>query len=162
MMMNNERVLPTSEYQVDEIVERAFTNIQNKAFSVTSAPTQPLNTSFMESSRNFWLEYEGGKYFQKYSEGVLSGTYNIRSPDFKAISETLLEAFKNILRYQYEQEDKTLMEINPYLQLLEKVFELLDNKLDASLNNKEDGKMIMAYLHAVFNSFITTNMKKRD
>lgn len=71
MMMNNERVLPTSEYQVDEIVERAFTNIQNKAFSVTSAPTQPLNTSFMESSRNFWLEYEGESIFRNIAKECL-------------------------------------------------------------------------------------------
>lgn len=157
-MNKKERTIP-NEIEMEKILERRYKDIPTKSISATPPEKEKLNTDFSSASKNFWLENESGKYYQKYNEGFLSGTYNTRKANFKSISDTILEAIKNVIRSQCEEEDRTLEEFNIYLEMLEKSFELMSNKLDSSLSNKIDGEMMMAYLHAVFNSFIKTNIK---
>lgn len=156
-----ERQIP-NEYEFDEILERRFTDSPNTPITATIPKEIILDKDFMSASNNFWLSHEGGMYYQRYNEGVLNGTYNERKANFTAITDTILEAFRNILRTQCEKEDKTLEEFSAYLDMLGKTFELLSNKINTTLDNPIDGELMLSYLHAVFNSFISTNIRQKD
>ena len=157
-MNKKDRIIP-NEFEMDKIMERHYKDVASSSVIPISPEKEKLNSDFSLASKNFWLENEGGKYYQKYNEGFLSGTYNTRNPNFKAINDTILQAIKNIIRFQCEEEDKTLEEFIIYIEMIEKAFELLTDKLDTSLDNHINGELMVAYLHAVINSFIKTNIK---
>jgi hypothetical protein len=148
-----------TDHNYIETLDRAFVDVPNKAHTPTAKVEIVRNTDFLESSRNFWLSYEGGKYFPIYNEGIMAGTYNTRLPSFNTIALTFTEALKNIIRIQCEKDDKTTQEFTLYIQLIESAFKLLSEKLDSDLKTKLEGELMMGYLHAVFNSFINTNIK---
>lgn len=142
-----------------EVLETNYNTVPNKAQTATVKDKINVDTNFMETSRNFWLTHEGGKYYPIYNEGIMGGTYNTRLPSFNTIYETFIEALKNIIRIQCEKEDKTPQEFVLYVQMIENGFKLLSNKLEDELGTKLEGELMMGYLHAVFNSFINTNIK---
>ena len=141
------------EYEMDQILERSFDDVPNKSISATAPPAENVKSDFMDSSQKFWLHHEGGVNFQAYKEGELSGTYNTRMANFKNVSETLIEAVRNIIRIQCEAEDKTANDFSLYMDSLENAFKLLTQKLNSELG-EIDGEAMMAYLHAVINSFV--------
>lgn len=153
---------PLTDHNYEEVLERTFKTVPNKAITPTQKPEVELDSKFLEASQNFWLQHEGGKYYPIYNEGMMNGTYNARQPNFRSIAETLVEAFKNIIRVQCEKEDKTPQEFATYMEMLEKSFSLICDKLDQSLEERIDGEMIAGYLHATINSFINTNINKKD
>lgn len=145
-----------------ESLEKHFVDIPNKSVKATVKEKPQLNTSFMETAKNFWLTHEGGKYSTIYSEGLMAGTYNTRIPSFDAIAVTFLEAIKNIIRIQCEKEDKTSENFTTNMELIQTAFELLSERIEDTLDSKLDGESMMAYLHSVFNGFINTNIKTRE
>ena len=157
---NNQPVEHLSDYNYEEVLDRSFTDIPNKSQSATKPKEDIVDIDFAESSANFWRTYEGGKYFQIYNEGVMSGTFNHRQPNFNAILETTFEAIKNIIRIECEKEDKTVEDFTLYLTMLRQSLTLLSSKIDDTLDSKISGELTMAYVHAVFNSFINTNIKQ--
>ena len=68
----------------------------------------------------------------------------------------------NIIRIQCEKDDKTPQEFVVYIQLLEKAFELLSDKLESELDTRLEGELMRGYVHAVFNSFVNTNIKIKE
>lgn len=160
-MEDNSSPIPEtlSDHNYMEVLDRSYIDVTNKTMTATVKKDEVLNTDFMESSRNFWIKHDGGRHYQTYNEGIMSGTYNNRQPNFRAVYETMIEAFKNIIRMECEAEDKTSEDFTLYIQMLDNSFDLLASKLDDSLDNNISGDLIMAYLHAVFNSFINTNIK---
>jgi hypothetical protein len=161
-MTNSVDNTPLTDHNYEEVLERTFTDVPNKSFTDTPKKEVKVNTDFLDASQNFWLSHEGGKYFPIYNEGVMNGAYNARQPNFKSMTETITEALKNILRVACENEDKTPQEISSYIEMVEKSFALLSDKLDTTLDDRIDGEMIAGYLHATINSFINTNIKKKD
>lgn len=161
-MDNNVDNIPLTDHNYEEVLERSFKTVPNKAFVDTPKKELIVDANFMEACQGFWLSHEGGKYYPIYNEGIMNGSYNARQPNFKAITETLLEAIKNIIRVQCEKEDKTPEDFATYMELIEKSFSLISDKLDATLEDRIDGNMIAGYLHATVNSFINTNIKNKD
>ena len=149
------------EYDTDVMLERSYKDVPNRAITATKTDGGFKRTDFMSASKDFWLNHEGGKYYQRYNEGILNGTFNDRQPSFRTITETILEGLKNVIRIQCEAEDRTTEEFVDYIEMLENSFNLLSNKMDNTLDTKLEGEMIMAYFHAIFNSFITTNIKQK-
>jgi hypothetical protein len=145
-----------------ETLDKNFKDVPNGAQTPTIKTKVDVNTDFIEASRNFWLSHEGGQYFPVYNEGIMAGTYNTRLPTFTTITETFIEALKNIIRIQCEKDDKTSQEFVTYIEMLEKSFELLADKLESELDARLEGELMMGYLHAVFNSFINTNIKIKE
>ena len=160
MTENNQPIEHLSDYNYEEVLDRSFTHIQNKAQSATTPKEVIIDIDFERTSENFWRTYEGGKYFQIYKEGVLSGTFNNRQPNFNAILDTMFEAFKNIIRIECEEDDKPVEEFTLYLDMLKQSLTLLSTKVNDTLDSRISGELVMAYIHAVFNSFINTNIKK--
>lgn len=148
-----------SDFNYEEVLDRSFVDVTNNTISATVETEKVIDVDFISSSRNFWLTHEGGKFFQTYNEGIMSGTFNTRQATFRAVYETLIEAFKNIIRIECEAEDKTAEDYTLYVDMLDKSFNLLASKFEDSLDNNISGDLIMAYLHAVINSFINTNIK---
>ena len=148
-----------TDHNYEEVLERSYTDIPNKAFKSNDNVEEVLDMDFITASSNFWLKYEGGKYYQIYNEGIMSGTFNNRQPTFRAVYETMMEAFKNIIRIECEKEDKTSEDFIQYISMLNLSFDLLASKIESNLDDNISGDLIMSYLHAVFNSFINTNIK---
>ena len=161
--MNNKVDNPgITDHNYEEVLERAFKTVPNKSITDTPKKKVVVNTDFMGASQNFWLSHSGGKYYPVYNEGMMNGAYNARQPNFKSMTETLVEAFKNIIRVACEDEDKTPEELVTYMEMLENSFTLISDKLDSMLNARIDGEMIAGYLHSTINSFINTNIKIKD
>jgi hypothetical protein len=160
--MNKPKIEPITDENYEEVLRKRFTDVPNKAFKASTEDKPKLDTDFSTCSNDFWLSHEGGKYFTSYNEGYLNGTYNARRPTFTSIMETFIEALKNILRLQCDKEDKTTEEFNEYVHLIEHSFKLLISQLNTSLEKDVDGELVMAYLHATFNSFINTNIKTKE
>lgn len=153
---------PVTDYNYEEKLEKNYKDIPNKAHSPTKKMEVVMNTDYMETSKNFWLSHEGGKYFPTYNEGIMVGTFNARQPTFSATAETFMEALKNVIRIQCEKEDKTPEELTKYIELIQQSFNLLADKLESTLDERMSGEMLMAYIQATFNSFITTNIKPKE
>ena len=156
---NNKPVEHLTDHNFEEVLDRSYINVTNNALTSTERVEEDIDIGFMEASRNFWLKHEGGNQYQVYNEGIMSGTFNNRQATFRAIYETLIEAFKNIIRMECERDDKTAEDFAPYVTMLENSFDLLTSKMDDTLDHNVEGDLIMAYLHAVINSFVTTNIK---
>jgi hypothetical protein len=162
MMKNEPKIRPLTDDNYEEILNERYIDVPNKAFKATPKTEDNLDTDFSTCSNDFWLSHEGGKYFTSYNEGYLNGTYNARRPTFTSIIETFMEALKNILRLQCDKEDKTTEEFNDHIRLIEHSFKLLIGQLHTSLEKEVDGELVIAYLHATFNSFINTNIKSKE
>lgn len=158
-MIDNNNV---TDYNYEEKLEKNYASVPNRAHTPTKKKEVVMDTDYMESSKNFWLSHEGGKYFPIYNEGIMVGTFNARQPTFGAITETFMEALKNVIRVQCEKEDKTPEELTKYIELIQQSFKLLADKLESTLDQRMSGEMMMAYLQATFNSFITTNIKPKE
>jgi len=160
--MNKVDTDPVTDYNYEEKLEKNYETVTNRTFKATVPVKTVIDVDFQKCSNNFWLSHEGGKLFPVFNEGVMSGTYNARQPTFKAITDTFVEALKNILRIQCEQEDKSSEEFGKYIAMLDLTFDLLADKLDSTMDERLDGELMMAYLHATFNAFITTNIKIKE
>lgn len=155
----NPHVEHLSDHNYEEVLDRSYIDVTNKAIKATVIVDEVVDVDFMQASENFWLKYEGGKYYNTYKEGVMSGTFNNRQPNFRAVTETLNEAFKNIIRIECEREDKTVGDFTPYINMVKLSFELLANKIDDTLDDGLSGYILMAYVNAVINSFVDTNIR---
>lgn len=144
---------------VDEIMEN-IPEVRNTAQLANPIKKVECASDFMQPSKNFWMQLEGGKYLTKYNAGVINGTYNSQVPNFKSMFNIILNAYKNAVADMGLDEDVKTDSMNLYFKNMELSEELFEENINKIFKNNVDGIALLSYIHGMLNNYINKNITK--
>lgn len=146
------------EKKIDDIIERRFIDVENKAIKATIPAVEKKDKNFPKASLEYWKAIKDDNIYRSYVSGEFNGSYNKTTPTFRNMMDVVVSAINAQIKASIDEGETSYEELKKYTKILDLCLDMLDNALESKVDRSKFGIEFISYLHGSINKYITNNI----